>query len=246
MRRGLQAVLGSVASSPLLPLPCSPLSSSLAWALQRAVCFVAGEFTSTSRLVKAGSGSVNVSVWGTPDRWAGPHRVELCTATQHLLGYMPTTSGQPPCCPSRAMLRSARLPLPQAPTWCRVKNPQYTTNTHMLVGLPDLKRTPRLRPTPTHCRVANLQYAADTAAAILPAYEAALGVPYPLEKLDLVAIPDFSAGAMENWGEALGCLVRSLLWCVIVAAYFSSKSSRVWCGGRGFVPLLRHALEKLS
>lgn len=47
----------------------------------------------------------------------------------------------------------------------------------------------------------NLQYAADAAAAILPAYEAALGVPYPLEKLDLVAIPDFSAGAMENWGE---------------------------------------------
>jgi aminopeptidase N len=49
-------------------------------------------------------------------------------------------------------------------------------------------------------RVKNLQYAADSAAAILPAYQAALGVPYPLEKLDLVAIPDFSAGAMENWG----------------------------------------------
>ncbi len=36
-----------------------------------AVCVIVGEFASTSQLVKAGaSGSVNVSVWGTPDRRA--------------------------------------------------------------------------------------------------------------------------------------------------------------------------------
>jgi puromycin-sensitive aminopeptidase/glutamyl aminopeptidase len=34
--------------------------------------------------------------------------------------------------------------------------------------------------------VNDLQYAADTAAAILPAYEQALGVQFPLPKLDLV------------------------------------------------------------
>ncbi|KAL4447646.1 hypothetical protein ABPG75_004865 [Micractinium tetrahymenae] len=49
-------------------------------------------------------------------------------------------------------------------------------------------------------RMGHLQYALDAAAAILPAYEKALGVPFPLEKMDLIAIPDFAAGAMENWG----------------------------------------------
>lgn len=35
---------------------------------------------------------------------------------------------------------------------------------------------------------------------VLAAYEEMLGVEYALSKLDLVAIPDFQAGAMENWG----------------------------------------------
>lgn len=49
-------------------------------------------------------------------------------------------------------------------------------------------------------RVNSLEFAAGIAAAILPAYEGMWGVPYALPKLDLVAIPDFAAGAMENWG----------------------------------------------
>ena len=43
-------------------------------------------------------------------------------------------------------------------------------------------------------RVKDLGMALEIATSILPAYEALLGTPYPLPKLDLVAIPDFAAG----------------------------------------------------
>ncbi len=35
---------------------------------------------------------------------------------------------------------------------------------------------------------------------LLTSYEKYFGIKYPLPKLDLIAIPDFAAGAMENWG----------------------------------------------
>ncbi len=44
-------------------------------------------------------------------------------------------------------------------------------------------------------------YALKAADEILPYYNNYFGVPYPLPKLDLLAIPgNFEAGAMENWG----------------------------------------------
>ena len=43
-------------------------------------------------------------------------------------------------------------------------------------------------------------YAANIARQALDVFERFFEIEYPLPKMDLVAIPDFSAGAMENWG----------------------------------------------
>ncbi|XP_063051181.1 leucyl-cystinyl aminopeptidase isoform X2 [Engraulis encrasicolus] len=45
-----------------------------------------------------------------------------------------------------------------------------------------------------------VQYALDCAAELLQYYNHFFDIDYPLKKLDMVAIPDFLAGAMENWG----------------------------------------------
>jgi len=42
--------------------------------------------------------------------------------------------------------------------------------------------------------------ALDLTKKFLREYEKYFGIKYPLEKLDLLAIPDFASGAMENWG----------------------------------------------
>ncbi|XP_032596884.1 puromycin-sensitive aminopeptidase isoform X2 [Drosophila grimshawi] len=44
------------------------------------------------------------------------------------------------------------------------------------------------------------QFALDVATKVLPYYKSYFNIAYPLPKMDLIAISDFSAGAMENWG----------------------------------------------
>ena len=44
------------------------------------------------------------------------------------------------------------------------------------------------------------RFALDVSLRLLDYFDDYFGIPYPLPKLDHVAIPDFAAGAMENWG----------------------------------------------
>ncbi len=44
------------------------------------------------------------------------------------------------------------------------------------------------------------RFALEAAKKFLPYFEKYSGVPYPLPKLDLIALPDFASSAMENWG----------------------------------------------
>jgi aminopeptidase 2 len=55
------------------------------------------------------------------------------------------------------------------------------------------------------------RFSLDLAARTLAFYEKAFDSEYPLPKMDMVAIPDFSAGAMENWGLVTYRVVDLLL-----------------------------------
>jgi tricorn protease interacting factor F2/3 len=66
--------------------------------------------------------------------------------------------------------------------------------------LPVEGRRERVRVAAPLGRGAAGEFALTHAAEILPALEAYYGIPYPLPKLDLVAVPEFAYGAMENWG----------------------------------------------
>ncbi len=56
----------------------------------------------------------------------------------------------------------------------------------------------RIYATPDN--VKRTAFALDFAVKCLEFYEDYFGIPYPLEKCDHIALPDFASGAMENWG----------------------------------------------
>jgi aminopeptidase N/puromycin-sensitive aminopeptidase len=58
----------------------------------------------------------------------------------------------------------------------------------------------KIRGCATPDKVALTPYSVDVAKYVLHYYNNYFGIPYPLKKLDLIALPDFEAGAMENFG----------------------------------------------
>lgn len=62
------------------------------------------------------------------------------------------------------------------------------------------KRGTIVRTYATPNQVKYTDFALDTAVKVLEFYEDYFAIPYPLEKCDMIALPDFASGAMENWG----------------------------------------------
>ena len=82
------------------------------------------------------------------------------------------------------------------------------------------------------------QYAAETGPLILEYYENYFNVKFPLPKQDMIALPDFGAGAMENWGLITyreECLlyeegVSSLMSKEGVASVMAHELAHQWFG----------------
>ena len=58
----------------------------------------------------------------------------------------------------------------------------------------------KIRGCATPDKVDLTPYSVEVAEYVLHYYNTYFGIPYPLKKLDLIALPDFEAGAMENFG----------------------------------------------
>ncbi|XP_045180065.2 puromycin-sensitive aminopeptidase-like [Mercenaria mercenaria] len=67
------------------------------------------------------------------------------------------------------------------------------------------------------------QFALDVAVKTLPFYKNYFNIAYPLPKIDLIAIADFSAGAMENWG-----LVTYRETALLIDPQNSSSKTKQW------------------
>jgi cytosol alanyl aminopeptidase len=78
----------------------------------------------------------------------------------------------------------------------------------------------------------HLRYALERTGAFVDVLERYFGIPYPYRKLDLVAVPDFAAGAMENAG-----LITFREWLLLIDEEHVTEHQR-----RAFAYVLAHEL----
>ncbi len=72
-------------------------------------------------------------------------------------------------------------------------------------------------------KINQAKFALDCAVKTLEFYEKYFDIPYPLPALDMIAIPDFASGAMENWGA-----VTYRESAILVDEKNSSVSNKQW------------------
>ena len=86
------------------------------------------------------------------------------------------------------------------------------------------------------------KFSLDLGKKLLTSYEKYFGIKFPLPKLDLIAIPDFAAGAMENWG-AITFRETILLYDPktsstrtkqFIAEVISHEIAHMWFGNLGY------------
>ncbi len=80
-----------------------------------------------------------------------------------------------------------------------------------------------IRTFATTDQIENTEFALDVAAKCMDFYEDYYDIPFPLEKCDFVALPDFASGAMENWG-----LITFREQALLFNPEQTSKSTKQW------------------
>ncbi len=86
-----------------------------------------------------------------------------------------------------------------------------------------IKSGTKIRVFTTHGKKHQAKFALETASKCLQFYEDYFGIKYPLPALDLIAIPDFASGAMENWGA-----VTYRETALLVDEELSSTANKQW------------------
>lgn len=81
----------------------------------------------------------------------------------------------------------------------------------------------KIRTFATPDQIEHTRFALDVAAKCMDFYEEYYDIPFPLEKCDFVALPDFASGAMENWG-----LITFREQALLYDEANTSKSTQQW------------------